>query len=210
MGSEPGLCMNGLYWEVTVLLDKKAELFRCGKELFSEKGFKATNVAEITKRAGMATGTFYNYFVSKEKLFMEIFLKENERLKRSILDSLDLDADPMEVMGEMVSRNLQGINADPILKEWYNKEVFNKIEQLYREESGLDHVDFLYDCFIEVVRKWQNDGKMRGDIDAEMIMAIFAALVSIDTHKEEIGLQYFPQVMEYMAHFIMKGLMEDT
>ena len=194
--------------EVTVLMDKKAELFRCGKELFSEKGFKGTNVAEITKRAGMATGTFYNYYASKEKLFMEIFLEENARMKRSILDTLDMDADPMEVMGEMVSRNLRGINADPILREWYNRDVFNKIEQLYREENGLDHVDFLYDCFIDVVRKWQNDGKMRSDIDAEMIMAIFAALVNIDTHKEEIGLQYFPQVMEHMANFIMKGLIE--
>lgn len=189
-------------------MDKKAEIFRCGKELFSEKGFKGTNVAEITKKAGMATGTFYIYYASKEKLFMEIFLEENVKMKRSILDSVDLEADPMEVMGEMVSRNLQGISTNPILKEWFNREVFYRIEQLYREENGLEHVDFLYDCFIEVVKKWQNDGKMRSDIDAEMIMAIFAALVNIDTHKEEIGLQYFPQVMEHMAQFIMKGLMD--
>ncbi|MDI9594669.1 MAG: TetR/AcrR family transcriptional regulator, partial [Atribacterota bacterium] len=56
------------------------------------------------------------------------------------------------------------------------------------------------------VKKWQNERKMRNDIDAEMIMAIFTALINIDTHKEEIGLQYFPQVLEYLTKFIMEGL----
>ena len=46
---------------------------------------------------------------------------------------------------------------------------------------------------------------MRNDIDAEMIMAIFTALINIDTLKE-IGLQYFPQVLEYLTKFIMEGL----
>ena len=62
------------------------------------------------------------------------------------------------------------------------------------------------DSFIHVVEKWQREGKMRKDIDSGMIMAIFTALVNIDTHKEEIGLEYFPQVMDYVAEFIMNGL----
>lgn len=41
--------------------DKKMELFNRGKELFSAKGFKDTNVADITKMAGVSVGTFYNY-----------------------------------------------------------------------------------------------------------------------------------------------------
>lgn len=190
------------------MIDKKAEILKCGRELFSSKGFKDTNVAEITKMAGMATGTFYNYYPSKDKLFMEIFLEENVKLKKSIMESIDLEADPINVMKEMMFLNLKGMTSNPILKEWYNKDVFNKIEKIYREENGLNYVDFLYDSFIEIVKKWQIEGKMRNDIDAEMIMAIFAALINVDTHKEEIGLQYFPHVLEYLAEFIMKGLMD--
>ena len=104
-------------------------------------------------------------------------------------------------------KNLQGMQENPILREWYNRDVFQKLEKGFREEGGAERVDFLYDSFVEVVRKWQNEGKMRSDISAEMIMAIFAALVNVDTHKEEIGLEYFPQVIEYLAEFTMKGLM---
>ncbi len=40
------------------MTDKKAEILRCGKILFTEQGFKKTNVSQITEMAGMATGTF--------------------------------------------------------------------------------------------------------------------------------------------------------
>ena len=73
------------------------------------------------KAAGMAVGTFYNYYASKDQLFMEIFNEENAALKRRILDALDLNADPMEVMGEMIMRNMEGMMADPILKQWHNR-----------------------------------------------------------------------------------------
>jgi hypothetical protein len=37
-------------------------------------------------------------------------------------------------------------------------------------------------------------------------MAFFTGIITIDTHKEEIGIQHFPQIMDYMAEFVMKGL----
>lgn len=188
------------------MIDKKTEIYRRGKELFSQKGFKDTNVAEIMKACGMATGTFYNYYPSKEHLFMAIFMDENTRLKRQVLNSLNMKAEPAEVMREMTLQNYQGMLENPILKEWYNREVFQKIEKNWREENGLDHLDFLYDSFIELVRQWQAEGLMRSDISPEMIMVIFNALVNIDTHKEEIGLKYFPQVLELISEFVMKGL----
>ena len=187
--------------------EKKDIIYNCGKEIFEKKGFKDTNVAEIMKQAGMATGTFYNYFASKDKLFMKIYIDENAKLKSRILASLNMKADPILVMREMMMKNLQGMLENPILKEWYNRDVFQKIEQSFREEGGAERVDFLYDSFVEVVRKWQNEGKMRSNISAEMIMAMFGALVNMETHKAEIGLKYFPQVIEYLAEFTMRGLM---
>jgi len=192
------------------LTDKKADILKCGRELFNSKGFKDTNVAEITKMTGIATGTFYNYYSSKDKLFMEIFLEENVKLKKSIMESVDLETSPINVMKEMMLLNYKGMISNPILKEWYNRETFTRMEENFRKESGLESVNFLYESFIEIVEKWQIEGKMRNDIEAEMIMAIFSVLINIETHKEEIGLKYFPQILEYLAEFTMKGLMDCT
>ncbi|TEB14972.1 putative acrEF/envCD operon repressor [Pelotomaculum sp. FP] len=188
--------------------DKKEDIFNAGKELFSARGFKDTNVSDITKMAGVGVGTFYNYYSSKEKLFLEIYLEENVKLKKSMMESIDLDADPLKVVKELMAFNIRGMKSNPILREWYNRDVFSKLEQHYREENGIKYVDFLYHNFAEVIKKWQVEGKIRDNIDVKLIMAFFTALINIDTHKEEIGIEYFPQILDYLAEFVMKGLTE--
>lgn len=186
--------------------DKKTRIYHCGKELFSAQGFKDTNVADITRKAGVSVGTFYNYYASKEKLFMEIFSDENAKLKRQLMESADLNEEPLRMIQGFLARNQEGMRSNPILKEWYNRDVYGRIEKLYREENGQDAVDFVYGDSLELVKRWQAEGKMRADIDSGMIMAMFAAIIHIETHKEEIGLMHFPQLLDYMTEFIMEGL----
>jgi AcrR family transcriptional regulator len=186
--------------------EKRTQLFLCAKKLFAEKGFKDTNVADVTRMAGVSVGTFYNYYPSKEKLFMEIFLDENIQLKKGMMAKLSPDEDPMRLVRKMLEFNMAGIKDNPILSQWYNREVFAKIERLYREENGGELLDLLYADTFALVKAWQAQGRMRSDIDSRMIMAIFAAIINIDTHKEEIGLEFFPQIMDYMTEFVMKGL----
>ena len=189
--------------------DKKAIIYQCAKELFSAKGFKDTNVTDVTEMAGIAAGTFYLYYPSKEHLFMEIYLDENDKLKHAIMENVDTEGEPLQVIQQLMQQNMAGMAANPILREWYNKDVFRKIEEKYREKSGLERVDFLYASFLEIIRKWQAQGKMRADIAAEMIMALFSAVIVIDLHKDEIGFQYFPQIQMHLTDFIMHGLTGD-
>lgn len=186
--------------------DKKADILVSGRELFSSQGFKDTNVSDITKMAGIGVGTFYNYYSSKEKLFLELFLEENEKLKRVIMETVDMNDDPLKLIKQLMLLNINGMNSNPILSEWYNRDVFGKIEQLYREENGNNNVDFIYGSFSEIIKKWQYEGKMRDDIDCDLIMAFFISLINMDTHKEEIGIQHFPHILDYLADFILKGL----
>lgn len=186
--------------------DKKKMLFDCAKELFATKGFKDTNVADITKMAGVSVGTFYNYYPSKDKLFMEIFEGENTEMMKGIMASIHMDDEPIKMIKDLLKMNGERMMSNPILRQWYNQDVYNKIEQIYREENGLETIDFVYRDFIKLVGKWQDDGKMRNDISSEMIMAIFGAIIKIGFHKEEIGLQYFPAVQDYMTEFVLKGL----
>ncbi|NLV37385.1 MAG: TetR/AcrR family transcriptional regulator [Clostridiaceae bacterium] len=51
---------------------QKNRLIGEGKKLLFSYGIRKTSVADITKAAGMAKGTFYQHFTSKEELFLEI------------------------------------------------------------------------------------------------------------------------------------------
>ncbi len=187
--------------------DKKTVLYNCAKELFAAKGFKDTNVADITKQAGFSVGTFYNYYPSKEKLFAELLKQETAELMKRIMNSVNLEDEPVRLIKELLARNMEGMLSNPILNQWYNPDVYHKIEKLFQEEAGIQVIDFLYRDFLVLVQKWQAEGKMRSDISSEMIMALFGAIIRTGYHKEEIGLQYFPELQDHLTDFVLKGLM---
>ncbi|GIN84189.1 TetR family transcriptional regulator [Heyndrickxia sporothermodurans] len=187
--------------------DKKAEIFNCGRELFYSKGFKDTNISDITKMAGVGVGTFYNYYDSKERLFLEIYVKENENIKKQIMESLDLNQDPVTIVTNITGQNFNALNTNLILKEWYNRDFFRELELHYLEEMKNNDAS-IRSFYAELLKKWKAEGKIRGDIEDELLLAILDSLAYIDTHKEDIGIHHFPQLMQYLAEFIMKGLTE--
>lgn len=52
--------------------ERRTEIIEAARVLFAEKGYEATSVSDIVKRVGVAQGTFYWYFKSKEDIFHEI------------------------------------------------------------------------------------------------------------------------------------------
>ena len=47
----------------------KRKIFETSMKLFAEKGYDATSIEEITATVGVAKGTLYYHFSSKEEIF---------------------------------------------------------------------------------------------------------------------------------------------
>lgn len=60
----------------------KKHIFKTSIRLFAENGFDKVTIAEICNTAGVSKGLFYNYFKSKEALFVEHFRIANEKQLR--------------------------------------------------------------------------------------------------------------------------------
>jgi len=52
--------------------DRRAQLLAAARVVFAERGFHNAGVAHIIRQAGVARGTFYNYFESKRAIFNEV------------------------------------------------------------------------------------------------------------------------------------------
>lgn len=192
-------------------MDKKTNIIESARELFYSKGYKDTNISEIAKNAGIGVGTFYNYYESKDAIFMEIYLNENDKLKNKIIESIDLNGEPSDIITKLVVQNANEMNSNPILKEWYNKELFSKLEKSFYEKGIIENFDNnTRSGRLEMIEKWKAEGKLRNDIDTNMINAIFNSIMYIDIHKEEIGIKYFPQILVYITEFITKGLTNNS
>lgn len=62
----------------------KRKIFETSMKLFAEKGYDATSIEEITATVGVAKGTLYYHFSSKEEIFNFLVEEGMKLLKNSI------------------------------------------------------------------------------------------------------------------------------
>ena len=62
----------------------KRKIFETSMKLFAEKGYDATSIEEITATVGVAKGTLYYHFSSKEEIFKFLVEEGIKLLKNSI------------------------------------------------------------------------------------------------------------------------------
>ncbi len=53
----------------------KDNIVRVAKEVFAREGYYGASMEEIARNASVAKGTLYNYFSSKEELYVEVILE---------------------------------------------------------------------------------------------------------------------------------------
>lgn len=71
--------------------DTRASILRAAEAVIGEAGFAAASITDITRKAGIAQGTFYIYFQSKDEVFRELVM-EMGRLTRATLAEAVADA----------------------------------------------------------------------------------------------------------------------
>jgi AcrR family transcriptional regulator len=60
--------------------ERERRIIAAARRLFDRKGYDATAMEEIAARAGLAVGTLYNYFPSKDELLLTILRRETDAL----------------------------------------------------------------------------------------------------------------------------------
>lgn len=65
-------------------MDKREKLLQTALELFVSQGFNDTPTSKIAKEAGIATGTLFYFFPTKDKLIISLYLKLKGQAAESI------------------------------------------------------------------------------------------------------------------------------
>ncbi|MBP7726047.1 MAG: TetR/AcrR family transcriptional regulator [Candidatus Bipolaricaulis anaerobius] len=72
----------------------RERLLHGAEEVFRERGYKAASVSAICRRAGLAQGTFYLYFVSKEEVYVNLVEALQNDLVATLRSSTAPNPDP--------------------------------------------------------------------------------------------------------------------
>lgn len=108
----------------------KQELIRqAAVHIFSRKGFYNTRAEEIAREAGIAVGTIYNYFASKEEILLSIFKTEFEQRMQVFRDLLDNDLPIPQKIGKILETHFSQLKKHEDMAQLMMQERFNPGEE---------------------------------------------------------------------------------
>ena len=120
----------------------KESIMETALDLFHDKGTKSLSISELTKRVGIAQGSFYNFWKDKESLIIDLMayrsIQKLENIEREFSNSL---TNPKKFLSEVIYKYsidmTEKIKTQPIYKEAFrifanqDSNKVNRVENLY-------------------------------------------------------------------------------
>lgn len=150
--------------------ETRQRIFREAIRLFRERGFEATTVDEITERADVARGTFFNYFPKKEAVLA--YLSEQRLIEA------EADAGAILAAQQPAREKLLAIYAGAASAYEEEKELSQFVlpELLRRAFTPVEEIGPRWDSIIaQVFEQGQKSGELRADVDPHRAVALLTS-----------------------------------
>src|SRR5438128_10647211 len=95
--------------------DKRARILDAAVKVFAERGFFNATVAEIARAAGVADGTIYLYFKSKDDVLLSLFEEKMAELSASAQDALAQGRSAAARLKRFIEHHLSAVEKNPEL-----------------------------------------------------------------------------------------------
>jgi TetR/AcrR family transcriptional regulator, fatty acid metabolism regulator protein len=160
---------------------KREAILRAAIDTFAERGYFNAQVADVARGAGVAAGTVYLYFKSKDDLLVSIFERSmREGLTNSRAAVADL-ADPPERLRRLARGHLARLGNDRNLAIVFQVELRQSTKFMERFSSTLlrDYLGLIR----EAIADGQREGLFRADIKpTSAAKMLFGALDEMATN----------------------------
>jgi AcrR family transcriptional regulator len=161
---------------------RRDEIMAAAKEVFARKGFHATTIADIAKEAGLAYGSIYWYFDSKDDLFHALMAVEEDALRTHVAAAVGArqESDGEAPFRTAVQATFEFFEADKAT-----------VKLLFRDAYALGdrfekHLGGIYERFIDDIENVVVAAQNRGEVvvaPPRMVAYTLAALIGQLAHR---------------------------
>lgn len=133
---------------------------------FGEKGFHEASISSITSRAGIALGSFYTYFASKDELFRALVTDLSDKVRDAAARANRADLDPLAIEREALAAFLA------FARE--HKEIYRIIDEAEFVDPASYHSHYRSTAarILERLRAGAASGGLRADLGEPHAWAI--------------------------------------
>lgn len=192
--------------------DKRERIVTASIEEFAEHYYHKASISRIVKNAGIAKGSFYQYFEDKKDLFKFIIEKIGERKMEYLapeMSSIDR-SDFFQVVRSMYISGIKFAMENPRLQEIGNNFVKDNDMNLKEEILG-DTIPKSNELFVSLINKGIEKGDIDSSIDAKLtanIITNLSIIISDYFFNETNGKDYMEimPLVDKMLYILENGI----
>ncbi|NPA15436.1 MAG: TetR/AcrR family transcriptional regulator [Deferribacteres bacterium] len=184
---------------------KREKILKAAERVFAEKGFHTARIADIAKLAGIAEGTIYIYFDSKEDLILSIF-KERfgdwlEKLKQRLKEC----STAKEKLAELIKLHFKSLEEDPHFAQLLQIEL--RACSAFMRGGSAPELKAYLKVMEEVIEEGKEKGEFRENLNsriaARALLGMMDEMVTIWVLKKRFKL---PEVADEIFGLFYQGI----
>lgn len=129
----------------------RKRLERCALTLFVKKGITATTIKDIAQKAGVAEGTLYRHYESKDELAKQLYLDAHTHISAEVKEVILKCNDIQQKLKTMVHFFCEKYDEDPIVFNYLLLAQHEQIKALSEKEISAH--DIVVSIFNDAIRK---------------------------------------------------------
>ncbi|CAI0777225.1 TetR/AcrR family transcriptional regulator [Serratia fonticola] len=159
---------------------RRAEILQAASELFQEIGYESTSVDSIVRSAGIAKGTFYYYFKSKDEVLAALAQQLcAEMVARSQIIADDPQLGAIEKFCTIIASQNQTVEAGQALVE----DLHRPENRALHERSNIETVLAFGPILAAVVEQGNQEGVFQVDDPLSTVQFILAGSLFLFGHQ---------------------------
>ncbi len=161
-----------------ISLEKRENILQTAAMLFADQGFARTDVAQIAKRAGVAKGSIYNYFESKEDLYLYVCRDGIERSRQAVYSDIRPEWDLYRQIDHIFRRGVAFVLAHPQYARLYLNVASAGMER-FADQLSLEVEKYTSDHLKRIIADGMRLGIVRKDVDVSLAAFLINSLYII-------------------------------
>lgn len=144
--------------------EKRNRIFDAAISEFADFGYEKANINKIAEKADISVGSIYKYFDNKQDLFLSIVNYSVEKLKTVLNEIISNNDDFMTTIEKIIKAIQVFSRSNEYSTRLYNEMTTeNNSELVWKIASSMEGLTAK--LYANIIRKAQEDGKVRKDID---------------------------------------------
>ncbi len=177
-----------------------------GRDLFARYGLSKTTIADLTEPAGIAPSTFYQFFDSKEALYLAVLDREGERLLPELLAPLEEHDDPEDAIVDFLARLMDEIETNRLIRPLVvDTDQRERLREQHTEEElrAEREQDIAY--LLPYVEAWYEAGAVEGP-SPEVVANAIRSVSFLTLHRADIGEERYRETRDLVIRAVARGL----